>query len=193
MTPLRGHAAIWSFRQNDAANLGETLAPALSGAEVGDVADNKIILTYNELLDTGSVPATGDFSLVGSGLPATINSVGVNGVAVTLTLSGDIFDFEVIKLNYTAGASPIRDLAENNAANLTSEAVTNNGNPSCTLNGETLDYSDLGLTEAQVNGHIAGLSTCTNSTMDISGTNAHRTAASNDDLKHPALMVIQSL
>lgn len=164
------------------AKLSDVQVPVLSGVEVGNVADNKIVLTYPEALDETSVAATGDFSFVGSGLPVTISSVGVSGVAVTLTLSGDIYDFEIIKLNYTAGANPIRDLAENNAANLTSQAVTNNGNPSCTLNGDTLDYSNLGLTSVQVDGHIEGLSTCTNCTIDISGTNDHRTAASNDDL-----------
>lgn len=179
--PIRGHIRSWIFQGNDAANLGDSLAPTLSTIEVGAVADNKIVLTYDELLDTTSVPATGDFAMVGSG-SSTISSVAVSGATVTLTLSVDIFDFEIITLSYTAGTNPIRDLAENNAANLTSEAVTNNGNASCTLNAATLDYTDLSLSSAQVDAHIAGVATCTNSTIDLSGTNSHRTASSNDDL-----------
>lgn len=160
----------------------DAVTPTLSTVEVGAVADNKIVLTYDENLDTGSVPATVDFSLVGSGLPVTISTVGVAGAAVTLTLSGDIYDFEIITLSYTAAANPIQDMAANAVANLVLQSITNNGNASFALAGQTLDYSDLSLTDVQVNAHIAGLSTGTNNVIDISGTNAHRTAASNDDL-----------
>lgn len=156
--------------------------PALSSGEVGAVADNKIVLTYTEPLDPASVPATGDFAIAGSGLPATISSVAVSGSTVTLTLSSDIYDFELLKVSYTAGTNKIRDLNMNNAANLSAQLITNNGNGSCTLNGQTLDYTDLGLSAAQVDAHIAGLKTCTNSTIDISGSNAHRTSGSNSDL-----------
>ena len=122
----------------------DSVAPLLSTIEVGAVADNKIVQTYNEALDTGSVPATTDFTLVGSGL-ATISSVAVAGSAVTLTLSGDIYDFEVITLSYTAGANPIRDVAENNAANLTNQSVTNNSStsaPSIISDGNTVAWFD---------------------------------------------------
>jgi hypothetical protein len=37
-------------------------------------------MTYNEALDTGSVPATGDFSV--SGTSAGVSSVGVSGAVV---------------------------------------------------------------------------------------------------------------
>ena len=122
--PLHGHLRSWLFQGNDAANLGETLSPVLQSLEVGAVADNKIVMTYSELLDTGSVPAVGDGSL--SGTAAVIASVAVSGMTVTWTLDSNIYDNETVMFSYTAGANPIRDLAHNNAANLVSQSVTNN-------------------------------------------------------------------
>lgn len=102
----------------------DIVAPTLSSVEVGNVADDIIVLTYDEALDTGSVPATGDFSIAGTS--ETVSSVAVSGATVRLTMSGDIYILEVILASYTAGTNKIRDLAENNAANFTNEAVTNN-------------------------------------------------------------------
>lgn len=101
----------------------DTTVPILLIANVGDVSPDKVTLTYNEGLDTGSVPATGAYSL--SGTSETISSVAVAGSVVTLTLSGNIIRNETILVSYTAGANPVRDVAENNAANLTNQAVTN--------------------------------------------------------------------
>ena len=49
-------------------------------------------------------------------------------------------------------------------------------------NGETIDESNNGYTSEQINNGISVFATCTNCTIDISGTNAHRTAESNGDL-----------
>lgn len=110
------------------AKLSDVQVPVLSAVEVGNVADNKIVLTYLEALDETSVAATGDYSVAGT--DETVSSVAVSGVTVILTMSGNIFDFQTILLDYTAGANPIRDLAENNAANLVNQAVTNNSSTS---------------------------------------------------------------
>ena len=102
---------------------GDVIAPILASVEVGDVADDEIVLTYDETLDD-STPATGDYSVAGT--VETISSVTVNGLTVTLAMSGVIYDFQTITISYTAGANPIRDAALNESANLTNEAVTNN-------------------------------------------------------------------
>ena len=90
---------------------------------LGSLADNRIVLTYDEALDTGSVPATGDFALAGVSVPIT--SVSVQGSTVWLILPDNIPDNYTLTLSYTAGTNPIRDLAGNNAANFVTQAVTN--------------------------------------------------------------------
>lgn len=103
---------------------GDTTAPTLSSAAI-DSAGTSLILTYNEPLDTGSVPAIGAFVLGGFALSA-ITAVGIAGSAVTLTLAPAVDLAETsLTVSYTAGANKIRDVATNNAANLSSQAVTN--------------------------------------------------------------------
>jgi len=94
------------------------------------VADNKIVLTYTETLDNTSTPTTTDYSL--SGTSETVSAVVVDWATVTLTLSGDITESDTVLLSYISGANPIRDLAENDAANLTNQAITNNTSGSIT-------------------------------------------------------------
>ncbi len=69
----------------------DEIAPTLVSIEVGAVADDEIVLTYSEELDD-STPAKGDYSVVGSAL-ATISTVTVDGLTVTLAMSDDIYDF----------------------------------------------------------------------------------------------------
>ena len=45
---------------------------------------------------------------------------------MTLTLATPPNDSEAVRISYTAGTNPVRDVALNNAANLTQQAVTNN-------------------------------------------------------------------
>jgi uncharacterized repeat protein (TIGR02059 family) len=101
----------------------DTTPPTLSTAAIPS-AGTTLVLTYNEALDTGSTPAAGAFSL--SGTARTVSSVAVSGSAVTLTLSGAVAIGATVTVSYTAGGAPIRDVAGNNAANLSSQAVTNN-------------------------------------------------------------------
>lgn len=103
---------------------GKISGTFLASAEIGNVADNKIVLLYSRSLDTGSVPATGDFSV--GGTSETVSAVGVAGSSVTITLTGNVGSADTITITYTAGANPIRDLDENNVDNLVSQAVTNN-------------------------------------------------------------------
>lgn len=51
-----------------------------------------------------------------------------------------------------------------------------------TLSGATIQFNENSMSSTQVNNMIASLKTCTNCTIHIAGNNAHRTAASNDDL-----------
>jgi hypothetical protein len=96
----------------------------LLSAEVGSVSDDLIVLTYNNTLDSTSVPAVGDFSL--SGTSSVVSSVAISGSTVRLTLDETIFIHETVTIGYTAGTNPIRDENEKNAANLVNKSVTNN-------------------------------------------------------------------
>lgn len=99
-------------------------APTLLLAEVGNAGDDKLRLIYGESLDESSTPAVGDFSI--GGTSETVSFVVISGQEVTLTLSGDINSMDTITVNYTAGTNPIRDQSENDAVDLTNQAVTNN-------------------------------------------------------------------
>ena len=105
----------------------DTTAPLLVSAEVGNVDSTSLILTYNEALDTGSVPAVGDYS-VNDGAANAVTNVAVSGNTVDLTLTNAVDAGDSVTVSYTAGVNPIRDTATipNNAANLTNQVVTNN-------------------------------------------------------------------
>jgi len=103
----------------------DTAGPLLVSAEVGNIDATSLILTYNENLDTLSVPAVGDYAPNdGAVNPAT--NVAVVGNTVDITLTNSITSLQTVTLGYTAGANPIRDSAQNNAANLVGQSVTNN-------------------------------------------------------------------
>jgi uncharacterized repeat protein (TIGR02059 family) len=101
----------------------DVAAPVLVSAVI-NAAGTQLLLTYNENLDSASVPAAGAFSLTGT--PQTVAGVAVSGTTVPLTLSGAVLAGAVVALGYTAGGAPIQDLAGNDAANLVAQAVTNN-------------------------------------------------------------------
>lgn len=104
----------------------DTTAPTLVSAAVPGGAPTTIVLTYNEALDTGSVPATSAYAVTNSGGTQNVTGVAVSGVTVTLTTSRTVVSTDTITLNYTVpGTNPVRDAAANNAAALTSQSVTN--------------------------------------------------------------------
>ena len=119
---------------NDAADLttrsvtnntpaADATPPTLSTATVNG---NTLVLTYNEALDAGSVPAGGDF-MIGGVTSVSVNTVAISGMTVTLTLSAAVTSTDVVTVTYTApGTNPLQDVAGNDAADLTTRSVTNN-------------------------------------------------------------------
>ena len=103
---------------------GDVTAPVFQSASVNGAA---LTMTYNEALNTGSVPANGDFAISG-GHSVTGRNVDP-GSTVVLTLSPAVVNGETITLSYTKGTNPIEDVAGNDAANLVNSAVTNNTPP----------------------------------------------------------------
>ena len=100
--------------------------PALVSAVVDTTADAKaLVLTWGEALDDGSTPAVGDVSVSDDGTDNPVTAVEVDGSTVTLTLTNaEAARATNVTVSYTAGTSPIQDKAGNDAANLSSRAVT---------------------------------------------------------------------
>ena len=124
-------------------DIADVTAPVLQSATVENASPADLVLTYDEALDTGSTPATGDFTNFAP--TKTVTGVVVSGLTVTITVSvawslGDVIDFD-----YTAATNPIQDVAGNDAANLTNQAVTNNIlPPPSVVEGSFATYSGSG-------------------------------------------------
>ena len=56
----------------------------------------------------------------------TVSSVNVTGMTVVLTLDTSVGDGTTVTLDYTAGASPLQDIAGNSASSFSGQSVTNN-------------------------------------------------------------------
>lgn len=97
--------------------------PVLSQAAIEVDTPNIISLTYDKLLDSSSVPATSDFAVSPS---RTVTDVSISGSQVIVTLNTPYVYTDSVTINYVAGTNPIRVSFGNNAANLTSQAVSNN-------------------------------------------------------------------
>lgn len=131
-----------------ASNVTPDTPPVLSTATIDSTT---LILTYDQDLNTSSVPATTDFTVMVAGKAATVSNVGVAGAAVTLTLAAPANSGETVTLSYTVGTSPIQDVTFNNAAPLTNEAVTNNtlDVTAPTLSAAAIDGATLTLTYSE--------------------------------------------
>ena len=103
----------------------ETIPPTLL---VATVDGTSMALIYSEVLDTGSVPAPSAYSVVVAGATGVApSSVAVTGAKVKLTLSTAATSSDTVTVTYTQpGTNPLRDLAGNDAAALSTRAVTNN-------------------------------------------------------------------
>ena len=105
------------------ATLVDNTAPTVSSRTVdGDT----LTLTYNERLRESSVPAAGRFDVrVGVTLQRTVRSVAVSGTDVILTLASATVQQEDVRVSYTQSGTKIEDLAGNDAANFSSQVVSN--------------------------------------------------------------------
>ena len=124
--PLRGVSSgpeVGDFWYSYGSALDAT-PPALVG---GSVAGTSVTLYYDKALDTDSTPAPGDFTVTAASSTRTVSSVSMSETAVTLTLGSAVSTGQTVTVTYRAGTNPIRDLAGNNAANLTNKEVTNRG------------------------------------------------------------------
>lgn len=98
--------------------------PNLTSAAVNGAA---LTLGYNEPLDSGSLPASSAYAVLVNAGARSVNAVAVSGSTVTLTLSSPVTSGQTVTLSYTVPATnPVQDVAGNDAAALSGQAVTNN-------------------------------------------------------------------
>ncbi len=101
--------------------------PTFTGAEVNGAT---LTLTYNEELDTSSVPAASAFTVkAGSSTVslAATNPVVITDKVVTLTLARTVGSGQTVTVSYEVpDTDPIQGTSGNKAVNLTSRRVTNN-------------------------------------------------------------------
>lgn len=126
---------------------GGATAPDVTAPTLVSVATNTagttITLTYNEALDAASEPATSAYLITSkytrSGYQATdalvtVSSLDVTGSTVVLTLSSAIYETDNIRLSYTPpGSGNVQDVAGNDAAALSYQAVTNSSTAALNL------------------------------------------------------------
>ncbi|MEB3232298.1 MAG: FG-GAP-like repeat-containing protein [Leptolyngbyaceae bacterium] len=101
----------------------DTTSPVLQTAVVNG---STLTLTYNEALDGASDPVGGAYTVTVNGVQRTVNSADANGTTVTLTLASPVVGGETVAISYAVpGTNPVQDVAGNDAAALTGQAVTN--------------------------------------------------------------------
>ncbi len=106
-------------------------APVLASATVNG---GTLVMTYGEALDAIHVPGNGAFAVQVGGAADAVTAVAVDSVAktVTLTLTTAASSGQVVTVGYTDPtigddtSGIIQDVAGNDAATLTAQAVTNN-------------------------------------------------------------------
>lgn len=106
--------------------MADSTAPTISSGNISGVT---LTAVYNENLLSTSTPLTSDYVVKVNGSPVTISSVVVTGNSVVITLSSAVIFGDTVTLDYTSGASPVRDAAGNNSANFVNYPITNNTSP----------------------------------------------------------------
>ena len=84
-----------------------------------------VVLTYNEELDSSSIPAAANFYVTINDVAAQVTGVTVSGKQVWLKLQNSVAVGQKVTVAYTAGMNALMDLSGNKAANLSSTAVSN--------------------------------------------------------------------
>ncbi|MFC4100366.1 Ig-like domain-containing protein [Paenibacillus xanthanilyticus] len=113
----------WAFRTSAATGTPTVTSAAMSGS-------SRIALTYNQMLDSASLPSAGAFYVTVNGTYRAITAVQIVDTNVYLTLQSPVVNGQEIRLYYTAptelNAGAIRSLSTaTKAASLSNQLVTN--------------------------------------------------------------------
>ena len=113
---------VHAARTNQSSHKVDGIAPGLTDAEV---KDDELALTYGEVLDSNSKPATSDFAVTVDGTARSVSTVTMRSSEVELTLASAVTSGQTVILAYTPGTNPIRDRAHNPAVAFTTLTVAN--------------------------------------------------------------------
>ncbi|MDE0287260.1 MAG: SwmB domain-containing protein [bacterium] len=133
----RDAAGVSSLRLTSSAKVAPTVdstAPAVTGAATS-YDGGSIVLSYDEALDAGSVPAAGAFAVrvtVNMNTPeetirhTSVSGVSVSGAMVTLAVDPDIQVGDAVTVSYSRpSANALQDAAGNRAVSVSSMTVSN--------------------------------------------------------------------
>ncbi|RAP73950.1 Ig-like domain-containing protein [Paenibacillus montanisoli] len=111
----------WTFRT--ALNSGG--APAVTKAELQ--SGTQIKLTFNKGLNesASATPYPANFYVTAGGASRAVTSVQVDGQAVTLTLLSSVANGQIIKVSYSPGTKPLKDLSGMPVADFSNLDVAN--------------------------------------------------------------------
>jgi hypothetical protein len=109
-------------RRKHGVPVADTTPPAILSAVVTDANPNLILLTLDESLDVYSQPANLDFTPSGS---RTVIDLIIDGSTVALYVNTPYNHGSTVTVSYTSGATKLKDLAGNNVASFSNQAVTN--------------------------------------------------------------------
>lgn len=112
-----------SVNSSEVSATSDGTAPSLQTASVNG---NSLALNYDEVLDNGSVPAFGDYTITVNSSSVSISNITVSNDSVLITLNNAVIAGDNIVLNYNSGSNPVQDNTGNNASNLSNQNITNN-------------------------------------------------------------------
>ena len=113
---------VHTVRNNQSSHKVDGAAPGLTDA---GVKSDELTLSYEEVIDSSSKPATSDFAVTVDGTARDVSSVAISSSEVTLTLASAVTSGQTVRLAYTPGTNPIRDRAHNPTIALTNLTVAN--------------------------------------------------------------------
>ncbi len=145
--PLRDQSGslVPAFTDFYVKNPYDNVAPTLSSATLNG---NKLILTYNEGLNTLSVPPKNSFSITPSGTNTTlpsITNVAVVNNTIELTLSSNVAANIQVLLYYHPSSPVITDLAGNAAAAILAQSITSGSSTVAQLSTLTAANNQIAL------------------------------------------------
>ena len=121
-------AAGWSNRL--VTNVTATPVPRLWSVRAGD---DQVVLVYSWLLDEASVPAETAFTVRVEGAARVVTGVAVEANSVSLTLASMLSPRDTVTVGYSPGASPLRDLAGEQAVALRARTAAGAAVPNTAL------------------------------------------------------------
>ena len=111
---------------SDSGHKVDGVKPELAASGGAVVNGTTLTLTYDEPLDGGSRPASGNFTVAGGDHTRTVSRVSVSASTVVLTLNVGAEHLEAgIQVSYTPETNRIRDVPGNQAEGLSRESVRN--------------------------------------------------------------------